>query len=46
MKQWLQRWREYRCDHDWRYDEAESAGPWTGYIERCAKCGALQQIPQ
>jgi hypothetical protein len=45
MKQWLQRWRERRCDHDWRYDEAESAGP-TGYIERCAKCGALQQVPQ
>lgn len=34
------------CAHEWQYDEQESAGPWTGYIERCRKCGALQQIPQ
>jgi hypothetical protein len=42
------RWsrRKDECDHDWQYDEAESEGPWTGYIERCSKCGALQQIPQ
>lgn len=23
------------CEHDWEYDEEESEGPWTGYIERC-----------
>ena len=33
------------CEHDWRYDADESQGPWTGYIEKCAKCGALQQVP-
>lgn len=33
------------CDHVWEYDAAESAGPWTGYMERCSKCGALQQVP-
>jgi hypothetical protein len=34
------------CEHEWEYDEDESAGPWTGYIERCKRCGALQQVPQ
>lgn len=31
--------------HQWQYDAEESAGPWTGYIERCARCGALLQVP-
>lgn len=34
------------CVHDWRYDAAESAGPWTGYIERCVRCNTLRQVPQ
>jgi hypothetical protein len=34
------------CEHRWHYDAEESAGPWTGYIERCVKCNALQQVPQ
>ncbi len=34
-----------RCDHDWQYDHEESQGPWTGYMERCSKCGALSQVP-
>lgn len=33
------------CVHNWQYDEEESRGPWTGYIERCVKCNALQQVP-
>lgn len=38
--------RRRRCAHEWEYDDEESRGPWTGYIERCARCGALQQVPQ
>lgn len=34
------------CVHEWEYDEEESKGPWTGYIERCKHCGELQQVPQ
>lgn len=33
------------CEHIWRFDAEETAGPWTGYIERCVKCNALQQVP-
>lgn len=47
----IQRIREFHCElttgHQWLYDEEETnSGPWTGYIETCANCGALQQIPQ
>lgn len=38
--------RRRLCKHEWHYDAEESAGPWTGYIERCVRCGALQQVPQ
>lgn len=34
------------CEHRWCYDAEESEGPWTGYIERCVKCNAIQQVPQ
>jgi hypothetical protein len=38
-------------EHDWVYDEEETntvvdGKPITGYIEKCRKCGILQQIPQ
>jgi hypothetical protein len=36
----------HECDHDWMYDEEQSKGPWTGYIESCPKCGAIVQVPQ
>lgn len=39
--------RLYGCDHDWRYDPDETmAGPWTGYIETCVRCGQIRQVPQ
>lgn len=42
-------WRPFsrpKCDHDWQYDHEESQVPYSGYIERCSKCGALSQVPQ
>ncbi len=32
------------CDHDWRYFEDEE-NTYTGYLERCSKCGDIMQIP-
>lgn len=43
---WIAALRCRLIGHDWHYDAEESAGPWTGYIERCSKCGALCQVPQ
>lgn len=37
--------RGFKCDHRWRYDPVESAKPYTGYCERCVKCGAISQVP-
>lgn len=36
------------CVHEWEYDETESAatGAWSGHIERCKRCGVLQQVPK
>lgn len=34
-----------KCDHRWRYDPVESAKPYSGYCERCVKCGAISQVP-
>jgi hypothetical protein len=34
------------CDHEWEFYEDEAARPYTGYLERCEKCGTIVQIPQ
>jgi hypothetical protein len=31
--------------HDWRYYEDHSR-EYTGYLERCQRCGAIVQVPQ
>lgn len=34
------------CEHDWQYLEREPGETYTGYCERCAKCGEIVQVPQ
>jgi hypothetical protein len=33
--------------HDWRYfNERDKTIKFTGYLERCERCGEFRQIPQ
>lgn len=43
---WLQRrlWPIPTCAHEWEYVGAR--WPFTGYIERCQKCGEIVQVVQ
>lgn len=34
------------CDHDWKYLERQPGETYTGYCERCTKCGDIIQIVQ
>lgn len=34
------------CKHDWEYFEDEENRPYTGYLERCKRCGTVVQVPQ
>lgn len=34
------------CNHEWLYLEREPGETYTGYCERCPKCGTIRQIPQ
>jgi hypothetical protein len=34
------------CAHEWEYMERKPAETYTGYCERCVKCGEIVQIPQ
>jgi hypothetical protein len=34
------------CDHEWEYMERKPGETYTGYCERCVKCGEIAQIPQ
>lgn len=34
------------CEHDWEYLEREPGETYTGYCERCAKCGEIAQVVQ
>jgi hypothetical protein len=37
--------KEMDCDHDYEYWE-DPDHEYTGYLERCTKCGDIIQIPQ
>jgi hypothetical protein len=32
--------------HEWEYMERQPGETYTGYCERCVKCGEIVQIPQ
>jgi hypothetical protein len=34
------------CAHEWEYMERELGETYTGYCERCVKCGEIVQVPQ
>ena len=41
---WLQ--AEEPCEHEWEYLERKPGETYTGYCERCTRCGEIVQIPQ
>lgn len=45
-----ERIKQILCDHpppaEWIYIDRESEDTYTGYCERCPKCGEIRQVPQ
>lgn len=37
---------ERECAHEYEYLEREPGETYTGYCEKCVKCGRIVQIPQ
>ena len=34
------------CEHDWEYMHRQAGETYTGYCERCVKCGEIVQVSQ
>ena len=32
--------------HDWRFYDPQDGIEFTGYLERCSRCGEIVQVPQ
>lgn len=39
-------WKRAYFEHDWRFYDPKDGIKFTGYLERCEKCGEIVQIPQ
>jgi hypothetical protein len=33
-------------EHEWEYVEREPGETYTGYLERCKRCGLIVRVPQ